>query len=92
MAGTVDIVLRCLTGMQARGEVLRFEPILPREVKELRFSVHYRGHRIDVVLAQDRMEVRSRPGGATPINVLVHDETIALSPGARYEFSLEHRP
>src|SRR5688500_17594170 len=62
MAGTVDIVLRCLTGMRARGEVLRFDPALPPEVKQLRFSVHYRGHRVDVTLAEDHLEVSSRPG------------------------------
>jgi trehalose/maltose hydrolase-like predicted phosphorylase len=89
MAGTVDIVLRCLTGMQARGEVLRFDPALPPEVKELKFSVHYRGHRVDVALAVDRMEVRSRPGGVPPIKVLVQDQTIELSPGSRHSFSLE---
>jgi trehalose/maltose hydrolase-like predicted phosphorylase/beta-phosphoglucomutase-like phosphatase (HAD superfamily) len=92
MAGTVDIVLRCLTGMRARGEVLRFEPALPSEVKQLKFSVHYRGHRIDVALAEDHMEVSSRPGGARPIKVLVHDQTVELSPGGRHEFSLEQRP
>jgi trehalose/maltose hydrolase-like predicted phosphorylase len=92
MAGTVDIVLRCLTGMQAHGEVLRFEPSLPPEVKELKFSVHYRGHRIDVALAEDHMEVSSRPGSAPPIQVVVHDETVELSPGAQHEFPLEHRP
>ena len=48
MAGTVDIVLRCLTGMRALGPVLRFDPALPPEVKQLRFSVHYRGQRVDV--------------------------------------------
>jgi trehalose/maltose hydrolase-like predicted phosphorylase len=89
MAGTVDIVLRCLTGMQAGGEVLRFDPALPPEVKELKFSVHYRGHRVDVALSVDRMEVRSRPGGAPPIKVTVQDETIELSPGAQYSFSLD---
>jgi alpha,alpha-trehalase len=89
MAGTVDIVLRCLTGLGARGEVLRFEPALPPEVKQLKFSIHYRGHRLDVALAEDHMEVRSRPGGAEPIKVVVHDETIELSPGAQHEFSLE---
>ncbi|HYO19677.1 MAG TPA: HAD-IA family hydrolase [Dermatophilaceae bacterium] len=89
MAGTVDIVLRCLTGMQARGEVLRFDPTLPPEVKELKFSVHYRGHRVDVALSVDHMEVRSRPGGAPPIKVMVQDETIELSPGARCSFSLD---
>jgi len=92
MAGTVDIVLRCLTGMQAHGEVLRFEPSLPPEVKELKFSVHYRGHRIDVALAEDHMEVSARPGSAQPIQVVVHDEAVELSPGAQHEFPLEHRP
>jgi trehalose/maltose hydrolase-like predicted phosphorylase/beta-phosphoglucomutase-like phosphatase (HAD superfamily) len=91
MAGTVDIVLRCLAGLRPRGEVLRFDPALPPQVKQLRFSVHYRGHRIDVTLAEDRLDVRSRPCGAQPIKVLVHHQTIELSAGARHEFSLEQR-
>ncbi|HEV8651033.1 MAG TPA: HAD-IA family hydrolase [Actinomycetes bacterium] len=92
MAGTVDIVLRCLTGMRACGPVLQFEPALPPKVKQLKFSVHYRGHRVDVALAQDHMVIRSRPDGAGPIKVLVHDQIIELSCGAQHEFPLEHRP
>jgi trehalose/maltose hydrolase-like predicted phosphorylase len=92
MAGTVDIVLRCLTGMRAGGTVLRFEPALPPKVKQLKFSVHYRGHRVDVELAEDHMKVRSRPGGAQPIKVLVNHELIELSSDAQHQFSLEHRP
>jgi trehalose/maltose hydrolase-like predicted phosphorylase/beta-phosphoglucomutase-like phosphatase (HAD superfamily) len=92
MAGTVDILLRCLAGLRPRGEVLRFDPALPPEVKQLKFSVHYRGHRIDVTLVEDHLVVRSRPGGARPIQVLVHDETVELAPGDRHEFSLEQRP
>jgi trehalose/maltose hydrolase-like predicted phosphorylase len=88
MAGTVDIVLRCLTGMRARGEVLRFDPALPPEVKQLRFSVHYRGHRIDVDLAEGRMRLSSRPGAAQPIRVLVHDQTVELAPGQDREVPL----
>ena len=92
MAGTVDIVLRCLTGMRARGPVLRFEPALPPEVKQLNFSVHYRGHRIDVELAEDHMRLGSRPGPAQPIQVLVHDQTVELAPGQEREVSLEGTP
>jgi alpha,alpha-trehalase len=92
MAGTVDIVLRSLAGLRARGEVLRFEPALPPEVKQLKFSVHYRGHRIDVTLAEDHMKVSSRPGPAQPITVLVGDQAVELAPGAWHEFSLEQRP
>jgi alpha,alpha-trehalase len=92
MAGTVDIVLRCLTGLRPRGEVLRFDPALPPQVKQVRFSVHYRGHRIEVTLAEDRLEVSSRPGRVQPIKLLVRDQTVELAPGARHEFALEQRP
>jgi trehalose/maltose hydrolase-like predicted phosphorylase/beta-phosphoglucomutase-like phosphatase (HAD superfamily) len=92
MAGTVDIVLRSLTGLYARGQVLRFDPALPPQVKQLRFSVHYRHHRLDVTLTEDHLEVSSRPGEGRPIQVVVHDQTVELVPGARHEFSLEQRP
>jgi len=91
MAGTVDMVLRCLTGMRARGQVLRFDPALPPQVKELRFSVHYRGHRVELACAEDRVEVSSRPGPAAPITVLVGQESVELSCGVSHTFSLEHR-
>jgi alpha,alpha-trehalase len=91
MAGTVDIVLRCLTGMRARGPVLRFDPALPPKVKQLRFSVHYRGHRIDVELVEDQLRLRSRPGRAQPIQVLVRDEMVELGPGEEREVPLEQR-
>jgi alpha,alpha-trehalase len=91
MAGTVDIVLRSLTGLRARGPVLRFDPALPPEVKQLKFSVHYRGHRVQVILTEDRLEVSSRPGRARPVQVLVRDQTVELAPGASHQFSLERR-
>jgi alpha,alpha-trehalase len=87
MAGTVDVVLRCLTGMRARSEVLRFDPALPPEVKQLRFSVHYRDHRVEVELAEDHIQISSRPGRAAPIKVLVGDNLVELEPGAAVEFA-----
>ena len=33
MAGTVDLVLRCLTGMRAHGQVLRFDPAMPPQIR-----------------------------------------------------------
>jgi trehalose/maltose hydrolase-like predicted phosphorylase/beta-phosphoglucomutase-like phosphatase (HAD superfamily) len=89
MAGTVDIVLRCLTGMRALGPVLRFDPALPPEVKHLRFSVHYRGQRVDVDLAEDRIRLSVRPGGATPVHLLVQGQAVELAPGQGRELQLE---
>ena len=69
MAGSVDIVQRCLTGMEARGDVLWFDPALPPEVPRLRFSAHCRGHRLNVEITQDRMRVTARPRPAAPIRL-----------------------
>src|SRR4029453_11375450 len=88
MAGTVDIVQRCLTGIQPCGEVLRFDPALPPEIKQLKFSVHYRGHRLEVALAGDRMRVKSRPYGVSPLKVLVREQMVELEPGHQREFEL----
>jgi trehalose/maltose hydrolase-like predicted phosphorylase/beta-phosphoglucomutase-like phosphatase (HAD superfamily) len=92
MAGTVDIVLRCLTGMRALGPVLRFDPALPPEVKQLRFSVHYRGQRVHVELAEDRIRLAVRPGGTTPVHLLVHGQPVELAPGQERELALETVP
>ena len=91
MAGTVDIVLSCLSGMRASGDVLQFDPALPPEVKQLRFSVHYRGHRVDVTLAEDHVSVSCRPGRAPPIKILVRDQTRVLAPGMQAQFRLKRQ-
>ena len=90
MAGTIDIVLRCFTGMRAQGGTLRFDPALPAEVKHIRFSVHYRDHRVEVSLAQDLMSVTSRPGNGSPIKIRVRGQTRELAPGMHADFALAH--
>jgi len=86
MAGTIDIVLRSLTGMLARRDTLIFDPALPAEVRQLRFSIHYRGNRLDISLACDRMSVICRPGHAAPVTVMVREETRQVGPGESAEF------
>jgi trehalose/maltose hydrolase-like predicted phosphorylase/beta-phosphoglucomutase-like phosphatase (HAD superfamily) len=89
MAGTVDIVQRRLTGMRAQGEVLRFDPALPDEVKRIRFSIHYRGHRIEIQLTAGEMRLISRPGTAAPIKVHVRGQIVDLATGSEARFALK---
>jgi trehalose/maltose hydrolase-like predicted phosphorylase/beta-phosphoglucomutase-like phosphatase (HAD superfamily) len=92
MAGTVDIVLRCLTGMRPRGEVLHFEPVtLPPEIRGLSFSVHYRGHRVEIALTRDHMSVSSRPGDPSPIRIGVGNELREVTPGTQAVFRLDRK-
>src|SRR6266496_496805 len=89
MAGTVDIVQRCFTGMEARGDVLRFNPTLPAELSELRFSAHYRGHRVEVTITPDHFLIAARPGPARPIKFGLRDKVVDLEPGGTVEIDLE---
>jgi len=89
MAGTVDIVQRAFSGMEARGDVLRFDPALPAELPELRFSAHYRGHRVEVTITGERVRVSARPGPARPIKLALGDKEIDLEPGGTIELDLE---
>jgi len=91
MAGTLVMVMLCLTGIQAHGDTLRFDPALLPQIRHLRFSIHYRGHRVEIILTQDRLSVSSRPGLAAPIKVFALGETRELVPGTRADFALEPR-
>ena len=92
MAGTAGVVLHCLTGMRAYGDVLRFDPALPPEVKYLRFSVHYRGHRVGITLTDDHVLVSCHPGHAPPIKIAVGAELRELTEGSEEEFRLPPKP
>jgi alpha,alpha-trehalase len=43
MAGTIDIVQRCFTGLEIRNDALWLNPKLPKEINSLRMKINYRG-------------------------------------------------
>jgi alpha,alpha-trehalase len=88
MAGTVDLIQRCYGGVDARGGVLWLDPALPDELPTLRFLLHYRGHRVDVVIARDRLQVAVLPALAPPIRVGFDGEVVELAGGASKEWPL----
>ena len=52
MAGTVDLVQRVSTGIEVRGDVLRLNQELPREIERLDMRIRYREHSLDLRLTQ----------------------------------------
>jgi alpha,alpha-trehalase len=92
MAGTVVLVQRCYGGVEARGDVLWLDPALPDELPTLRFLLHYRGHRVDVVIARHRLQVMVLPALAPPIQVGCGREVVELGGGASKEWTLPARP
>jgi alpha,alpha-trehalase len=88
MAGTVDLIQRCYGGLEARGDVLWLDPALPDELPALRFLIHYRGHRVDIVIARDRLQVSVLHALASPIRVGFDGDVVELGGGATKEWPL----
>ena len=88
MAGTVDLIQRCYGGVDARGDVLWLDPALPDELPSLRFRLHYRGHRVDVVIARDRLQVGVLPALAPSIRVGFNGAVVELAGGTSKEWPL----
>ena len=91
MAGTVDLVQRVSTGIEARGDVLRLNPELPQEMKRLDLRIRYRGHSLDLRLMHDTLRVRGRDGVAAPISLCVNGKVDEFVSGTTREFELSSK-
>jgi len=81
MAGTVDLVLRGYTGIEVRGDILRFNPHLPREIDRLKMRLRYRGHTLELDNSGHRMTVKCLECDRDPITIGLGEETAAIAGG-----------
>jgi beta-phosphoglucomutase family hydrolase len=88
MAGTVDLVQRVWTGIEAKGDVLRLHPELPQDIERLDMRIRYRGHSLDLRLTRDSLTVRGRDAGAPPIALCVDGKDHAFAGGTTRVFRL----
>ena len=88
MAGTVDLLLRCYTGLETRDGALWLHPALPLELRRVRFEICYRGHGISVDLTPSTLTLHLQPRTAAPIQVHIEDEEVTLHAGHSYTFDL----
>jgi beta-phosphoglucomutase family hydrolase len=88
MAGTVDLVQRVWTGIEVRGDVLRLDPELPREIERLDMRIRYRGHSLDLRLTRDSLKVSGRDGSAAPISLCVNGKVCEYVGGTTRVFPL----
>jgi trehalose/maltose hydrolase-like predicted phosphorylase len=88
MAGTVDLVQRVSTGIEVRGDVLRLNPELPREIERLDMCIRYRGHSIDLRLTRDSLTVHGHDDAAAPISLCVDGKLCEFLSGTTRVFQL----
>jgi alpha,alpha-trehalase len=89
MSGVINIVQEGFTGIEIRGDVLRFNPRLPEEVARLSMEIRYRGHKLDVEIVSDRLTVTACRCAEEPIVVAFREEpALRLQQGESQSFHL----
>nr|WP_246157924.1 glycosyl hydrolase family 65 protein [Catellatospora sichuanensis] len=86
MAGTVDLAMRCYTGLESRDDILYLHPMLPAELRALHVEVLYRGHWVVIDVDHRRLRVGSRPCAEPPIAICVDGTVHSLRAGHHHEF------
>lgn len=88
MAGTIDLIERCYTGLEVRSDVLRLNPALPDELGSLTMSIRYRGRAVRLEFTAEFARVSVDRIGRHPISVECRGERVQVSPGASVQFEL----
>src|SRR5690606_6534821 len=83
MAGTLDLVKRVITGVEATGDVLRLNPRLPHELSRFDVQIRYRGHSLELRVTPDALRIRGIERGPNPIRMAVRDEAFVFDGGIR---------
>lgn len=81
MAGSVDLLQRCFTGLETRGDRLVLGPCWPETMGLLAFRIYYRGHQLHLRVIGRTATVTSAVGTAAPITIECRGHVQQLSPG-----------
>jgi trehalose/maltose hydrolase-like predicted phosphorylase len=90
MVGTVDLLQRGFTGLETRGDILRFDPYLPEEIGQLHFRMRYREHYgLEVFLTQDELRIVGRRHVGGQLHLRVRDTDLEVDPGGAISIPLD---
>ncbi|MGW5215738.1 glycoside hydrolase family 65 protein [Streptomyces sp. NPDC004051] len=82
MAGTLDLVQRCLTGLETREDALWLDPVPLPALSEYGFSLRYRGHwGISLRHHSGRLELGVPNSEESPVRVVLADRAVTIAPG-----------
>jgi alpha,alpha-trehalase len=88
MAGTVDLMQRCYTGLSLCAGRLAFAPVLPEAVARLSFPMRYRGQRLQVTLTRAHLDLETARDIDRPIPIAVNGTETDIAPGTHRRFDL----
>ena len=91
MAGTVDLIQRCHTGLEMREDVLWFDPVLPHELSDVQLRLHYRGHWLSLLMTDEKLTVSFDRGSSPAVRIGVRGDVVEMAQGETREFDIKAR-
>jgi trehalose/maltose hydrolase-like predicted phosphorylase len=58
MAGTVDLVQRCFTGIEVRDDVIWLLPHMPSKITRMNLRIRFRGHTILILFSENQFRIK----------------------------------
>ena len=89
MAGSLDLLQRCYSGLELRGDEVWFDPRLPPDVEHLAFDLVHRDRTLSVELSHATLRVEVEPGADAPVPIGVKGIVSAQCPGDVLEVALD---
>ncbi|WP_232375063.1 trehalose-phosphatase [Mycolicibacterium mengxianglii] len=86
MAGSVDLIQRCFTGLETRRDRIVLSPCWPPDDGPLTFSMHYRGHHLFVRISGRGAQISAAVRDVAPIIVECRGQVQQLSAGGTVRF------
>jgi len=87
MAGSVDFVQRCFTGLETRYGRVVLSPHLPEYLGALSFPIHYRGNHLHLRISGKGAEISVDPRDVPPVEVECRGRVEQLTPGRVIRFT-----
>lgn len=90
MAGALDLLQRCYSGIQIRHDALWLDPCLPDELPRLRMRIQYRGHWLNLNANHENMEIAVEAGVNPPFKVIFDGKEYSFGPNDRHVFAIRN--
>ncbi|HDS84784.1 MAG TPA: glycoside hydrolase family 65 protein [Phycisphaerales bacterium] len=89
MAGTVDILQRCYTGLAFEDEMLALNPRIPHDIEKLCMKIKYHNRWIDIATTPGSMTIASDSCELNAVKFRFQDKVYELRPGQKHTFALD---
>jgi trehalose-phosphatase len=86
MAGSVDLLQRCFTGMETRSNRIILSPHWPERLGVLAFPIRYRGLHLHLRVSGKGVIISVDPRDAGGVEVECHGRVVQLMPGTTVRF------